>query len=96
MNMRSSKADVRGSNPLGCANSPQNSWVYPLISNCFRSEFAGRVDQTVHRSSPYLYTKRNVYYFSRRVPKGLSGYFSSARIVFSLKTKSHCDRKFGT
>ena len=37
---------------------------------------------------PYVYKKRNIYYFSRRVPKDLEGHYKASKIVFSLKTKS--------
>ncbi|MEP1207860.1 MAG: DUF6538 domain-containing protein [Rhizobiaceae bacterium] len=39
-------------------------------------------------STPYIYTKRGVYYFSRRVPRDLQGHYKSQKIAFSLKTKS--------
>ena len=38
--------------------------------------------------SHYLFTKRNVFYFSRRIPDDLRGHYTSSRIVLSLKTKS--------
>jgi integrase len=37
---------------------------------------------------PYIHQRSGVYYYSRRVPKDLSGHYSSQRIVLSLKTKS--------
>ena len=42
---------------------------------------------------PYVYKKRNIYYFSRRVPKDLEGHYKASKIVFSLKTKSLKDAK---
>jgi hypothetical protein len=39
-------------------------------------------------STPYIYTKRGVYYFSRRVPRDLQGHYKIQKIAFSLKTKS--------
>lgn len=36
--------------------------------------------------SSYLFQKRGVYYYSRRVPKDVSGFFQRERIVFSLRT----------
>lgn len=43
----------------------------------------------VDTNSPqYLYQKRNVYYFSRHVPKDIREHYNTKRIVFSLKTKS--------
>jgi len=39
-------------------------------------------------SVPYLYQKRGVYYFSRRVPKDLEGYYRCPKIALSLRTKS--------
>jgi len=37
---------------------------------------------------PYVYRKRGVYYFSRRVPKDLLGFHKRPNVTFSLKTKS--------
>ena len=42
----------------------------------------------VAQSSPYLFRKRGVYYFSRRVPKDLMDHYEGFKIVFSLRTKS--------
>lgn len=36
--------------------------------------------------SSYLFQKRGVYYYSRRVPKDVSGFFQRERIVISLRT----------
>ena len=40
------------------------------------------------KEASYLYRRSGVFYYSRRVPKDLSGYYSSKRIALSLKTKS--------
>ena len=40
------------------------------------------------KEASYLYKRSGVFYYSRRVPKDLSGYYSSKRIALSLKTKS--------
>jgi len=40
------------------------------------------------KSLPYLYTKRDVYYFSKHVPKDIRTYYECDRIVICLKTKS--------
>lgn len=40
------------------------------------------------KEAPYIYTKRNIYYFSRRVPEDLKDHYRSSRIVMSLRTKS--------
>jgi len=40
------------------------------------------------KDAPYIYTKRSVYYFSRRVPEDLKGHYKRDRIVLSLRTKS--------
>jgi len=40
------------------------------------------------KDAPYIYTKRSVYYFSRRVPEDLKGHYKRNRIVLSLRTKS--------
>jgi len=39
-------------------------------------------------SVPYVYLKRNIYYFSRRVPKDLKRYYKQSKITLSLRTKS--------
>jgi integrase len=39
-------------------------------------------------SVPYVYQKRGVYYFSRRVPKDLEGYYNCRKLALSLRTKS--------
>ena len=36
----------------------------------------------------YLYTKRDVYYFSKHVPKDIRSHYKRGRIVICLKTKS--------
>ena len=40
------------------------------------------------KETSYLYQRNGVYYYSRRVPKDLLGYYSTKRIILSLKTKS--------
>jgi integrase len=40
------------------------------------------------KDAPYIYTKRSVYYFSRRVPEDLKVHYKRHRIVLSLRTKS--------
>ena len=42
----------------------------------------------VGHTIPYLYQKRGVYYFSRRVPGDLLGHYRQSKIVFSIRTKS--------
>ena len=42
----------------------------------------------VTKDAPFLYTKRGVYYFSRRIPEDLRGHYKSPRIAISLLTKS--------
>lgn len=42
----------------------------------------------VTKDAPFLYTKRGVYYFSRRIPEDLKGHYKSPRIAISLRTKS--------
>ncbi|MBN7757348.1 tyrosine-type recombinase/integrase [Nitratireductor aquimarinus] len=42
----------------------------------------------VTKDAPFLYTKRGVYYFSRRVPEDLKDHYKSPRIAISLRTKS--------
>jgi hypothetical protein len=46
------------------------------------------VDQMVGQTSPYLYQKHGVYYFSRRVPEDLLCHYRQSKIAFSLRTKS--------
>ena len=51
---------------------------------------AWRVDQMVdHLNVSYLYKKRGVYYFSKRVPYDVRSYYKSDRIVICLRTKSN-------
>ena len=38
--------------------------------------------------APYLYRKRGVYYFSRRIPTDLRSYYRQPRIMLSMRTKS--------
>ena len=40
-------------------------------------------------SANYLYRRNNVFYFTKRVPKDLSNFYVTNRIVISLKTKSN-------
>jgi len=42
----------------------------------------------VTKDAPFLYTKRGVYYFSRRVPGDLKCHYKGPRIAISLRTKS--------
>jgi len=42
----------------------------------------------VTKDAPFLYIKRGVYYFSRRIPEDLKGHYKSTRIAISLRTKS--------
>ena len=37
---------------------------------------------------PYTYTKRGIFYFSRRIPKDIQEHFNTSRIMCSLKTKA--------
>ena len=42
-----------------------------------------------HLNVSYLYKKRGVYYFSKRVPCDVKSYYKSDRIVICLRTKSN-------
>ena len=42
-----------------------------------------------HLNGSYLYKKRGVFYFSKRVPCDVKSYYRSDRIVICLKTKSN-------
>ena len=42
-----------------------------------------------HLNVSYLYKKRGVFYFTKRVPCDVKSYYSSDRIVICLKTKSN-------
>jgi len=42
-----------------------------------------------HLNVSYLYKKRGVYYFSKRVPCDVRSYYKSDRIVICLRTKSN-------
>ena len=49
----------------------------------------GGVDHMVdHLNVSYLYKKRGVFYFSKRVPCDVKSYYRSDSIVICLKTKS--------
>ena len=37
---------------------------------------------------PYTYLKRGVYYFVRRIPSYLQGFYRADRVIISLRTKS--------
>ena len=51
---------------------------------------AWEVDQMVdHLNVSYLYKKRGVFYFSKRVPCDVRSYYKSDRIVICLRTKSN-------
>ena len=41
-----------------------------------------------YNSVPYVYLKRNIYYFSRRVPSDLQTRFNKGRVTISLRTRS--------
>ena len=40
------------------------------------------------QNTRHLYTKRGIYYFSRRVPRDLKAHYKQSRISLSLGTKS--------
>ena len=42
-----------------------------------------------HLNVSYLYKKRGVFYFTKRVPCDVKSYYRSDRIVICLKTKSN-------
>ena len=42
-----------------------------------------------HLNVSYLYKKRGVYYFSKRVPSDVRSYYKNDRIVICLRTKSN-------
>jgi integrase len=51
---------------------------------------AWRADQMVdHLNVSYLYKKRSVFYFTKRVPCDMKSYYKSDRIVICLRTKSN-------
>ncbi|MDC0543776.1 tyrosine-type recombinase/integrase [Alphaproteobacteria bacterium] len=51
---------------------------------------AWRVDQMVdHFNVSYLYKKRGVFYFTKRVPCDVKSYYKNDRIVICLRTKSN-------
>ena len=39
-------------------------------------------------SAPYVFVKRGIYYFSRRVPTDLNDHYKAKRIIYSLRTQS--------
>ncbi|MDC1466280.1 tyrosine-type recombinase/integrase [Litorivicinus sp.] len=44
--------------------------------------------RTFSSAVPYTYLKRGVYYFVRRIPSDLHGFYRSDRVIISLRTKS--------
>ena len=51
---------------------------------------AWRVDHMANQFNvSYLYKKRGVFYFSKRVPRDVKPYYKSDRIVICLRTKSN-------
>ncbi|OAN52968.1 hypothetical protein A6A04_14690 [Paramagnetospirillum marisnigri] len=40
------------------------------------------------KAAPFLFTKRGIFYFSRRIPADLAGHYRCDRITISLRTKS--------
>lgn len=42
----------------------------------------------VDHRTPYLFTKRGIFYFSRRVPKDLKHHYKHSRVTLSLRTRS--------
>ena len=54
----------------------------------YRLQFGG-VDQIVdHLRVKYTIKKRDVFYFTKRVPKDIRSYYTRDRIIICLKTKS--------
>jgi integrase len=49
----------------------------------------------VNQNARYIFRKRNVFYFSRRIPKDLLKHYSTKRIVISLRTKNKAVAKKG-
>ena len=45
----------------------------------------------VDQSPSYLFTKRNIYYYSRRIPPDMWAVYGKKRMVISLGTCSHND-----
>jgi hypothetical protein len=41
-----------------------------------------------NNSIPYVYQKRDIYYFSRRIPKDLEDRYRTSKITLSLRTNS--------
>ena len=44
----------------------------------------------------YTYTKGSIFYYSRAVPKDMAGYYSTKRIVSSLRTKSSIEARIAS
>ena len=49
-----------------------------------------------HFNVSYLYKKRGVFYFSKRIPCDVKPYYKSDRIVICLRTKFHISSKLVT
>ena len=59
-----------------------------MVFISFTQDLCEGVDQMVSQTTPYLSQKRGVYYFNRRIPEDLLGYYRRSKTVFSLRTKS--------
>jgi len=55
--------------------------------NSFILRLYGGQGMWKNNSIPYIYQKRDIYYFSRRVPKDLEDRYRSSKITLSLRTK---------
>ena len=64
------------------------SSVNPLVFlSCSQNSIEGVVLMVVH-ANQYLFQKRGIFYFHRRVPKDLMHHYDRSKIIFSLRTKS--------
>ena len=59
-----------------------------LANKRFLTFSLARVDPVVDQKVAHTFTKRGVFYFSRRVPKALQTRFARARVVTCLHTRS--------
>ena len=41
-----------------------------------------------YKSAPFTFVKHGVFYFSRRIPKGVNHHYTTEKISFSLRTRS--------
>ena len=81
--------NVESSNLFARSNRLSRDAIFSLNIWPFRSVKFWWVDKMVDKlRGKYLFQKRDVYYFSKQIPKDVRQHYSQNRIVQRLKTKS--------